>query len=342
MPTTQITALVQWLALCLLMAACRPTNEPPLSQPEADFEQLWTDFDQHYAGFDRGGQNWDSLRTIYRPQVTAATSATALFSTLSTLVLSLRDGHADLYDLQSGKTVSFYSSYVRQKPFNFLGRTLIQNRYLTQSSQLNNKILAGRIGSEIGFIRLTDFTDPASTYAVIDDVMRQYGTLKGFIIDVRHNGGGDETNAQMIASRFTDQTRIYRYARLRAGSSRSSFSDFAALSLSPAGNVRFTKPVVLLTNRWTFSAAEDFTLMLRSLPNVRQVGDTTFGGVFTRPQSATLSNGWIYRVPSAINYDGRQRPINGGIAPDRVVQISRSDSLAGRDTILEVALNLLR
>jgi Peptidase family S41/Tricorn protease C1 domain len=330
------------LALFCLAVACSPKSDEPQSQPEAAFEQVWRDFDQNYAGFSNGGRNWDSLRTVYRQQVTASTSASALFSILGTMTLSLRDGHADIYDTQTGQSASFYNVYIRQKPANFIGRTLIQSNYLTESNQINPKILAGRIGSDIGFIRVTDFADNATVYAVIDEVMQKYGSLAGFIVDVRSNGGGDEANAQTIASRFADQARTYRYAKLRNGAGRGDFSDFLPLQFSPAGAVRFLKPVLLLTNRRTFSAAEDFTLMMRALPNVRQLGDTTFGGVFTRPQATKLSYGWTYRVPSAINCDARKRPITGGIAPDAVVQISRADSLAGKDTILEAAIRLLR
>jgi carboxyl-terminal processing protease len=335
------------IAACFLVpgffvAACHQPEPEPLSLPEAAFEQVWQDFDRNYAGFANGGRNWDSLRTLYRPQVTASTSTSALFGILGGMLVSLRDGHADIYDDVTGQSASFYSQYVRQKPGNFVGKSLIQSRYLTESNQVNPKILAGRIGTDIGFVRITDFADNASVYAVIDDVMRQYGSLSGFIVDVRHNGGGSETNAQTIASRFTNQTRTYRFAKLRNGTGRGDFADFSPLQLTPAGIVRFTKPVVLLTNRRTFSAAEDFTLMMRALPNVRQLGDTTFGGVFTRPQATKLSYGWTYRVPSAINCDAQKRPIAGGIVPNVALRISVADSLAGNDTILEAAIRLLR
>lgn len=283
-----------FFTMWLLTTTCHRPDPEPLSQPVAIFEQVWNDFDQHYAGFNNGGRGWDSLRAVYQPQITATTSRSALFGTLSTLTLWLRDGHADLYDPQTRQAASFYSQFVQQKPTNFLGKILIQNRYLTQSNQVNPKILSGRIGTNIGFLRITDFADDNSIYTVIDAIVRQYGNLDGFVVDVRSNGGGDEANARTIASRFASKTTIYRYAKLRNGVSRSDFSDFLPLQIEPAGAVRFTKPVMLLTNRRTFSAAEDFTLMLRSQPNVRQVGDTTFGGVFTRPQVTELPNGWTY------------------------------------------------
>lgn len=88
--------------------------------------------------------------------------------------------------------------------------------------------------------------------------------------------------------------------------------------------------------------AEDFLLMMRSLPNVRQVGDTTLGGVVTRPSTRTLPNGWSYRVPDALSHDLRRQPITGGIVPHVPVWISPADSIRGRDRILETAVELLR
>jgi hypothetical protein len=79
--------------------------------------------------------------------------------------------------------------------------------------------------------------------------------------------------------------------------------------------------------------------MLNSLPNVIQIGDTTFGGVASNPIAKSLPNGWTYRMSSQITYDKNKIPIKGGIAPKIPVNITKSDSIQGIDRILEVAIN---
>lgn len=292
----------------------------------------------------KNARTWDSLTTLYKSQLMTTTSGATLFDIIGRMLLSFEDGHADLYDPQTVQAADFYSQFVRQKPTNFLGLGLIQNRYLTESNQLNSKVLAGRIGSDIGYLRISSFYDANATFTVIDSILQKYSGLNGFIIDVRHNGGGQETNAITIASRFADvdQYTTYSYVKTRIGPNRTDFSDFTGHSIKPIGSIHYRKPVVVLTNRRTFSGAEYFTLMLRSRLKTQQVGDTTFGGVFTDPAQHILPNGWIYRTAKSILYDAQKRPITGGIVPDITVQITMADSLANKDAILEKAISLLK
>jgi C-terminal processing protease CtpA/Prc len=141
-----------------------------------------------------------------------------------------------------------------------------------------------------------------------------------------------------VASRFTNKTVTYRYRRIRIGPKYSDLSDFKPLILDPGGKIKYTKAVALLTNRHTFSSAEDFALMLRSLPNVIQIGDTTFGGVGTNPQYKDLPNGWKYRISMDMNCDNNKKPIKNGIAPQIPIQISEVESNQGIDKILEEAV----
>lgn len=331
--------------LCLCLTACHHkeiVNLYDSGQAQSVFEEVWHDYDRNYVGFYKGGPDWDSLHTLYKSKITPTISPSELFQLIGAMLLTLQDAHADVYDPQTDKAISFYNQFIRRKPTNFLGDALIQTRYLTESNSVSAKMIAGRIGTNIGYLKITDFVGTANTFLVIDSIIHQYGNLKGFIIDVRGNGGGFLQNAYNVASRFTNQHLIYGYYKNRNGVGKSDFTDFMTLGVAPLGPRQFLKPVIILTNRRSFSAAEEFVLMLHSRPQTRQVGDTTFGGVYTYPISSQLSTGWKYRVPSGVLYDAQKHPIKGGIAPDITIQISQADSLAGKDTILEKAIRLLQ
>jgi C-terminal processing protease CtpA/Prc len=75
-------------------------------------------------------------------------------------------------------------------------------------------------------------------------------------------------------------------------------TDFAApinMYVEPEDGYRYTKPLVLLTDRFCVSAAETFTLAMHTLDGMTQIGDTTFGA-FADRIIRELPNGWGYSI----------------------------------------------
>lgn len=315
-----------------------------ISEPSqvTNFETFWKSYNDNYAGFAVNPVDWDSLYKIYRPKVTSATSDKELFTIFSNLLAPLKDGHAFLNAGSLG-SYSYYSEQTSKKPRNFLTWQLVKDKYLSDAQSNSKNIAYGGIGGDIGYIWIAGFTDNQEDYQTFtDNFIEKYKSSKGIIVDARQNTGGNEAFAQIVASRFTEQKVLYRYGRFRAAGSRTSLGDFFSVELNPSRATKFTKKVIFLTNRATFSAGEDFTLMMRELPNVVHIGDTTGGGVATNPSVNSLPNGWNYYVSRVIEYDSKQKPITGGIIPYKVVSINKTDSDAGRDTILEEAIKMIR
>jgi len=81
--------------------------------------------------------------------------------------------------------------------------------------------------------------------------------------------------------------------------------------------------------------------MFKALPNVTVIGDTTGGGS-ANPITLTLPNGWSYRVSRWIQYTAQKTIFEGtGLPPDIPLWITSADSSAGRDVILERAIQVL-
>jgi C-terminal processing protease CtpA/Prc len=176
----------------------------------------------------------------------------------------------------------------------------------------------------------------------IDVIINTLKDCKGIIVDIRNNGGGNDALGNVVAGRFADQQRIYSYIRWRNGPGHSDFTEYQAATIPPQGTRQFTKPVALLTNRHCFSSAEGTILMMKALPNVTVIGDTTGGGS-ANPIALTLPNGWSYRVSRWIQYTAQKTVFEGkGLPPDIPLWISPADSAAGRDAILEKAIQFLR
>ena len=122
------------------------------------------------------------------------------------------------------------------------------------------------------------------------------------------------------------------------------YNDFSKLyrnELSPARyDLRWIKPVVLLTNRGCFSSVNDFAFTMKSFENVTLMGDTTGGGG-GMPMSSELPNGWVVRFSSAPSFDADMNHVEFGIAPDIRLDMDEEDIKAGKDTYIERARKLI-
>lgn len=317
---------------CDLLVGADPDNTP-----ENNFDLLWKDFDHYYSFFVYKRINWDSLYIVYRPQVNANTNDGQLFSIFSALLSNLKDGHVQLYGRTSAYSYTdWYSKYPRNLNFNDVKQNYLKNQF---SITAGGTFLYGKVADSVGYIYIDSFG--SGNFKAIDDILAQYQGLKGIIIDVRFNGGGNSGNADLVAQRFFDQRRLVSHTQWRNGPKHSDFTDFIPNYLEPGGPLRFTKPVAVLTNRLCFSSTETFILSMMTLPHVKLVGDTTGGGS-GNPLIRELPNGWTYWVPRWIEYTSDRKPFEGiGIPPTVPIWISKADSLAGRDTILDTALQLL-
>ena len=116
---------------------------------------------------------------------------------------------------------------------------------------------------------------------------------KGLILDLRTNGGGGDVNAHVIAQEFISRPIRIRWIRYQS-IYHYAYSRWISNELMPKSS--YKRPVVIITDRSVFSAAEDFVLALRQLSNVYVVGQFTGGGS-GNPMTRELPNGWILKVP---------------------------------------------
>jgi len=248
----------------------------------------------------------------------------------------LKDGHSDLFTTYG--TIS-YSDWYTNFPINQL--TNIRS-YFEYYKNYSGNIYYGKIKSaNLGYIYIKTFDGDTSKYIVINEILTEFGSTDGIIIDVRSNGGGNSINGTTISKRFADSTRyVFKY-RFRNGPNHNDFDPWTECYLKPGGKVRYNKPVAVLTNRKCYSATGWFLLEMASLPQVKIIGDTTGGGS-AQPVVRELPNGWILRTSNSqrLNLQGRDDQYTG-LYPDIPVWISTQDAMEGIDTILERAIEEL-
>jgi hypothetical protein len=318
------------------------TAQTASTAPEANFEALWQGYDANYSFFELKKINWDSLHSVYRPQVTSGTLDVQLFQIMSSMLANLKDGHVNLLTPIGNYS---YSGWWTPYPANFLGvNSVVRYLAVDYGYPVSNLIRYGKTADSLGYLYIGslsqgDVNQWTNSINIIIDALKD---MRGVILDLRSNGGGSDTYGKIVASRFADENHVFSYVKWRNGAKHSDFTDYQALTIAPDGPRRFTKPVAVLTNRRCFSSTEETILMMKSFPQVKTIGDTSGGGS-GNPLITQLPNGWTYWVPRWIEYTADKKVYEGtGLPPDIPIWISRADSIAGRDVILEKAIQFLR
>ena len=342
------------MIVSLFWVACESLliGEDPVSSPENNFQILWDEFDRWYAGFIVRNIDWDSLYTVYRPQVTPQTSNAELWDIVTAMLNYLDDYHTRIEDPARG--LCFNAAYNTcelepPSPLEF-DRNLIKKNYLNNMYQLagDGRLFYGRVTDQIGYIYIFNFVgressfDPPEWAEDIDQIISQFENLNGLIIDIRHTLGGEDPTALRIAGGFADAKRLVFTVQTRNGPEHDDFDEPTERYVEPLGPKQFTKPIVLITDRITRSAAEAFALSMASLPHVTHIGDSTAGAHSAQSNYRYLPNGWVYRMSHQLTKtpDGRS-PEGIGVVPDILISNTEADIRAGNDKVLEFAIDYL-
>ena len=314
-------------------------EEEYADNPRGNFEALWKIVDEHYCFFDykkeQYGLDWNAIYDKYSRQIADDMTDNQLFEVLGNMLGELKDGHVNMY---SSWDVARNWSWHENYPSN-LSDTLI-NRYLGTDYRISSGMRYRILDDNIGYIRLQSFAS-AMGEGNLDEILYYLMPCNALIIDIRDNGGGLITSAEQLAARFTNTPLHVGYMQHKTGRGHSDFSSMQEQRLKPSKGIRWQKRVAVLTNRSVYSAANEFVKYMRCCPNVVQIGDRTGGGA-GMPYSSELPIGWSIRFSACPMYDKDGNSTEFGIAPDYDVQLSQTDLLRGKDTIIEKAREVLR
>lgn len=328
------------LAGALLMSqGCSPLllPEDPPRDPRAVATALWEEVDAYYPWFELKAVDWQVIRATTVAGIDAVTPERELFHRLADMLEVLRDGHLALTSPFGRRS---WQGWHQGHPANFDAD--VARSYLAppNGSAGGGNVTWGHLTETIGYVRIASFGESGVGEGV-GEALRSLAPLGGLVIDIRDNGGGSDVHSEAAAGRFTDRRIHYRTVRYKSGPSHEDFGPEVESFVEPTGGTRFHGPVVLLQNRRVFSAAEDFVLAMREMPQVTAVGDTTGGGS-GNPIGRELPNGWVASVPRWRQWTAAGEVYEGvGLAPDETLAAPANELAQGRDAILERAMEIL-
>lgn len=175
-----------------------------------------------------------------------------------------------------------------------------------------------RLSGNIGYLELRSFlaAGPAAVEAAAN-AMSSVADADALIVDLRRNGGGNPEMVALVSSYLFDQPTHLNSLYWREADRTDEFWTAREVSGKRFGQ---SKPVFVLTSKFTFSGAEEFSYNLKNLQRATIIGEVTGGGA--HPGALRdLGAGFSMFVPTgrAVN------PITGtnwegsGVVPDVAV-----------------------
>jgi len=195
---------------------------------------------------------------------------------------------------------------------------------------VNSKIFSGNVG----YIQITQFTNDTSLLAQQAAQKFKQAGVKGIILDLRDNPGGEVDAAVNVSSLWLDAGQTIMVEKT---------GNTVVQTYSATGNDLLKGiPTVVLMNSGSASASEITASALHDNHDAYIIGTQSYGKGVVQ-QINNLSNGEELKVTIAHWYRPDGKSINHiGITPDRVVTITQAQVKAGQDPQQDAAITYLQ
>jgi hypothetical protein len=324
------------IGLAAWFVGCTPaiTNPTKSGTPPEIYTEVWTLIQERYALLEDKGVDWDQEYASNQDDFSSSMNEQTLFKQLADQLEVLRDGHVALL---SPFDTSSYDGFYRPFPTNF-NLDIVEESYLKGAKRIQGPFIYGVVDS-VAYLYHPSF---AATFTEndIQVIWQAISNAKGLVVDIRSNGGGSYRQVEALFAHFIQADTWVKSEYWKASAKRGDFLNPVKQVVKPL-QPSYTKPIVLLTNSRTYSAANDFAWFMGDLPTVQVMGSKTGGGGGT-PYRYALSNGWILQYTASRSLSPGGRLLEEGLVPDQSINITPIDEAQRRDPILEAAYRYLR
>jgi C-terminal processing protease CtpA/Prc len=269
------------------------------------------------------------------------------------MIQYLDDSHTFLYSpdeeyMIHGEGENFYSSgsdqdEVVEQEFSL---ELLKDKYVENINDFSEGeydiYFSGKVkGKNIGYIYFDDIG--TANHGKMDELLEGTDQYDAIIMDLRHNGGGNDLTARAFASRFSDNEDLTFTVQERTGPKHNDFSEKILYHSPKADGRHYDKHVIVLTDNFTVSGAEIFIWYMKSYANVTIMGDYSSGDFSDTSMRRFLPNGWQYQYSIMMFLSPEGETLDGkGHTPDVYVRNSKEDIQAGNDIVMEGAIQYIK
>jgi carboxyl-terminal processing protease len=367
------------------------TSYPGDNYPDI-FQSFWNGMNTNYVFWGIDTTNWDNMYTVYKPLFDKLTYFDSSDEALaeqyfSQMTQGLVDSHYTLEFMLTGNAFQ-PSTYRRlQMDPNYFTDSafpaavldsLIPHKYIDpaslvmgtdtvtlEGSNVPFTAVTGTIQGNILYLYFSNFalsqastnTGPVFNY-FFNTLHQKYTNLKGIVIDLRGNGGGEIEDLDYLVGQMVTSNYTFGYTRYKNGVNRLDYTPWAPAMVKPwiGGSVNVTAPIVVLADHLSVSMSEITTMAIKTLPNGKFIGTRTWGangpltssvyfdgGQFTIGGAAFGSSGYmfVYTSSSMFKYLNGDIYEGVGVPPDIYARETNAAYLSGDDLVLDAAIKYI-
>jgi hypothetical protein len=351
---------------------------------ESVFDEFYQKMNTNYCYWDIDHTNLDSLYMAYKPRFRALNIINTddqkkSVSYFRTITASLIDSHFEInFQNVALKDSTIYPALERKKKApDFRNRydfSSLSKQYLDSGSTSASYFyeedgqpqqlyaIVGTINSKILYFSCNRF---AFSKAIqngevgISAVLKQLdkrlaeapNLIKGIIIDLRGNAGGDAADLGFMFGRFINEPLKIGTLKYKNGDAKLDYTPQISTVILPNGINRnkLTIPFILLVDVYSASLSEAFAAAVKTFPNGKLAGETTWGATGPLADNAVFNYGGfdignLMKVKTAI---GQFRTNDGysvesiGFHPDIAAPFNIQSYNAHTDSQLITCINYL-
>jgi len=195
--------------------------------------------------------------------------------------------------------------------------------------------------SGCGYIRVLSFDGRMEIADEFDQALESLRNAPALVLDIRDNPGGFGDAQPRIVGRFIAERVKVGVSYVKNGPEHDDFR-MREQYFAPAGRWQYTKPLALLMNTGTGSAADLFACYMSSTGRPITVGTTTHGNLTGVGAYVVLPCDLVVRVSNGYVCDARGNIIEGnGTAPQVHAARTIRDVIEGTDSVLDRAVQAL-
>ncbi len=256
---------------------------------------LRTAIDQRYSYRDRVVKDWDALLALHNEALLASTTRAQFARALGRMLSATQDVHVHV---RIGETSFPIGSSATEGNVDYARLPALVEGFRWR----NQTAASGKAADNVGYILISSWPGGAEAAALkaAHESLDEMIDLPAMIIDVRGNGGGDESTARIFAARFIKERTVYSRHRTRNPEAEGGWSPVSDRVVTPAqanGAKPYAGKVAVLIGPHCVSSNESFILMMREGARATLVGGQTRGSS-GNPRRHDLGNGVTVSLPS--------------------------------------------
>ncbi len=369
--------------VCLFCSCQKAEIEDTPANFEEVFDVFWNDMNANYLYWDIDSTNWDQIYCTYKPLFTKLDmnrneDVRKSVSYFREMTRTLIDGHYSMnfkqyaimdssvfpaMELKKKRPEFHYPYSYRKTVLNYLDAGYVSG--FDYSETIYGQpitVLCGSIRNSVLYFSCNKFslfksyssikTNPVKNVLqyLFDKLANLPESIKGVVIDVRGNPGGDLGDLNFLVGHFIDKPLHFGYTQYKSGNGRLDYTPWVKAYVNPqTGGKAIKVPIVALADNYSASLSEAVVMAICSLTNGSFVGEKTWGA--TGPiVNYDIYNAGQFTIPNFLSVQTascRFKYMNGkiyegtGFSPKVAVPFNSLALSGGKDVQLEKAIEII-